>query len=136
MQTLDNLPNDDSKNDKEIGEKVSGNGLIIGAVLGACAVLFIFLLAFLGYKVFTKRKDHKKFQSTIISPTRVSSPLQQVTLLPIPPSSHHNHHPCHGRLLSDRERPLSTTLSSHGDSRPPPSYNETFLANGGAMVEV
>ena len=130
------LDDDDSRDPSEPGEKVSGNGLIIGAVLGACAVLFIVLLAFLGYKVFTNRQRHKKYPSPSISPTQASSPLQQVTLLPISPPNRHSHHSCHGRLYSDRERQLSTTVSSHGDPRPPPSYNETLLANGGTMVEV
>jgi len=133
MQTSNNNLNDD-KDPTELGEKVSGNGLIIGAVLGACAVLFIVLLAFLGYKVYTNRQRHKKYPSPSISPTQVSSPLQQVTLLPIAPASRHNRHTC--QLLSDRERHLSTTRSSHGDPRPPPSYNETLLAIGGTTVEV
>ena len=119
----------------EVENRVSGNGLIIGAALGAFAVLFICLLALLGYKVYRKRRFNKKYQSPSITPTRGTTPFQQVTLLPIAPPTHHSHHH-HARLLSDRERHRSATLSSHGEARPPPSYNETFLENGGTMVEV
>ncbi|CAK8672343.1 unnamed protein product [Clavelina lepadiformis] len=116
-------------------DQVSGNGLVIGIALGACAVLFIVLLSFLGYKMYRRRRHNKKYQSPPITPTRGSTPLQQVTLLPIAPHTHHSHSH-HGRLNSDHERHRTATLSSHSDMRPPPSYNESFLDNGGPVVAV
>nr|CAB3241350.1 EphrinB ephrin precursor [Phallusia mammillata] len=116
-------------------EPVASNGLVIGIVLGACAVLFVVLIAFLGYKVYRRRRHMKKYQSPPITPTRGSTPLQQVTLLPIASSSHHHHH-AHGRLHSDSDRHRTATLNSHSDLRPPPSYNESFLDNGGPVVAV
>ncbi|CAK8672344.1 uncharacterized protein LOC143464990 [Clavelina lepadiformis] len=113
------------------GEKVSGNGLIIGIALGACAVLFIVLLILLGYKMYRRRRHLKKYQSPPLSPTCSTTPLQQVTLLPIAPHSHHRE-----RMHSDHDRTRSATIASHTSLRPPPSYNESFMDNGGPVVAV
>ncbi|XP_078490587.1 ephrin [Ciona intestinalis] len=114
----------------ENSTSVGSNGLVIGVVLGACAVLFIVLLGFLGYKVYRRRRHMKKYQSPPMTPTRGATPLHQVTLLPI--STPHGHH---ARIQSEHERHRTGTMSSHSE-RPPPSYNESFLDNGGPVVAV
>jgi len=117
-----------SSSDNAPSDQVSGNGLIIGIVLGACAVLFILLVAFFGYKIHKRRRHHKKYHSPPISP-RDPPNMPEVTLMRIAPPHHHS------RLLSD-DRHRTATLSSHTDMRPPPSYNESFLDNGGPVVAV
>lgn len=129
---------DNGKGDNN-GQSSSGelnsNGLVIGVVLGACAVLFIVLLGFLGYKVYKKRRHVKKYQSPGISASRAGTPQAQVTLLPISShqaaqlrahttvsNSHHHHHHHH---------PLEIQ-----DLRPPPPYNESILDHAGSTMEV
>ena len=119
-----------------IEDSLTSNGLVIGIVLGACAVLFIVFLIFLAYKIYRKRHRQEKYQSPSL-PIRGTDPVTQVTLLPISP---HRQPPNHyvsqvGRLPSDNDRRL-TSCSSNGDLRPPPSYNESFLDNGGPVVAV
>uniref|UniRef100_H2Y6B4 Ephrin RBD domain-containing protein n=1 Tax=Ciona savignyi TaxID=51511 RepID=H2Y6B4_CIOSA len=126
QKPLDEVPPTEADNNDSVGS----NGLVIGVVLGACAVLFIVLLGFLGYKVYRRRRHMKKYQSPPMTPTRGATPLHQVTLLPI--STPHGHH---ARIQSEHERHRTGTLSSHSD-RPPPSYNESFLDNGGPVVAV
>jgi len=130
------------KNPIEQGE--SSNGMWIGIVLGACAVLFILFFAFLGYKIYRKRRNMKKYQSSPISPARPGDPMSQVTLMPISAATRHHSSsgggpgPHHTRLVSDHDgRHHGAGLGSHvGDMRPPPSYNESFLDNGGSIVAV
>ena len=125
-----------SSNDTPSEEVVSSNGLVIGIVLGACAVLFVVLIAFLGYRVYRRRRHTKKYQSPPITPVRGGTPMQQVTLLPISHPSQHAHHQHHSRLISESDRHRTGTIASHSDMRPPPSYNESFLDNGGPVVAV
>ena len=112
---------------------ITQNGMVIGIVLGACAVLFIVFLAFLGYKIYRRRRHQKKYQGPPVS--RGATPMQQVTLLPIA------HHPAHTsphpgeRLEIDHHR-VTSALLTQTDSRPPPSYSESFLDNGGPVVAV
>ncbi|XP_039248150.1 uncharacterized protein LOC120326012 [Styela clava] len=113
-------------------ELVNSNGLVIGVVLGACAVLFIVLLGFLGYKVYRKRRHVKKYQHHPgIVASRSPTPQTQVTLMRIPshqaaqlrvhstgrPNSHHHH-------LEIQDLPA------------PPPYNETMMDHAGSTMEV
>lgn len=119
----------------------SNNGMWVGIILGACAVLFILFLAFLAYKIYRKRRNMKKYQSSPISPARPGDPMSQVTLMPISAAPRHHSAsgagtgpPHHTRLVSDHDgRHHGTHVS---DMRPPPSYNESFLDNGGSIVAV
>ena len=133
---LDKNPSKNEISDPTLKEDKPDNrdGLIIGAVLGAFAVLFILLLVYFVYKIYGRHRYNKKYHSPSITPTR--SPVdhldQHVTLLPIihpDPRLQHN-----GCSLPGRDRLCSATLSTHNEIRFPPSYNETFLENGGTVA--
>lgn len=122
-----------TQNEDQLGNR---DGLIIGAVLGAFAVLFILLLVYFVYKIYGRHRYNKKYSPPITPSRSPVDPLdQQVTLLPISHTLCHDHHLQHnGRLNSNRERLRSVTLSTHNEVRAPPSYNESFLENGGTIA--
>jgi len=128
---------------------IMNNGIVVGIILGACAVLFFVFLAFLGYKIYRRKRYLKKYPSP--PTTRGSTPLQHVALIPNNHRIHNHpallrhHHHSNMRLMSDSSRTTQSdslsnrtdTLSSQGrEYRPPPSYNESFMENGGPVVAV
>ena len=127
-----------AKNDKATDKKAgmgssnsrsaSNNGMVIGIVLGACAVLFIVFLAFLSLKLYQQRNEKEKFSTPPMDGHRVvPTPIQQVTLLPI---SHHEaqYHP-------DHTYHRTNTLLCPMEHRPPP-YNESFMDHSGPVIAV
>lgn len=120
---------DEEQENKGAQGNLNSNGLIIGVVLGGCAVLFVVLLAFLGYKVHRRRRNVKKYQSPGISASRGPAPQAQVTLLPI--SSHHGTH-----LRSHTARSASHHPLEMQDLPAPPPYNESLMDHAGSTMEV
>ena len=122
--------------------------MVVGIVTGACAVLFLLFVTFVVYKLYRKRRNMKKYQSPSPNSTRhhPCDPKSQVTLMPISAAPRHSATPVqagvqtvqaghHTRLDHEGRHHITGTLV-HTDMRPPPSYNESFLDNGGSIVAV
>ena len=131
-------------NSPPVESDMTSNGLVIGVILGACAVLFIVCLIFLVYKIYRKRKRQEKYHHQ--SPSHTASvrtgsggandPVSQVTLLPISPHHRQTNHYVSSQQIDRMTSQQMTSCSSNSDLRPPPSYNESFLDNGGPVVAV
>ena len=102
--------------------------MVIGIVLGACAVLFVVFLAFLSLKLYQQRNEKEKYPSPGMDEHRVRpTPIQQVTLLPI---AHHD-----SRFHLDQNYHRTDTLLCQMETRPPP-YNESFMDHSGPVIAV